>query len=681
MRTYRKLGHRSWRLLYLGAALAASTAGSLPAVAEEPAASKPWAIDYYYEQDLRFRGEDATGTTVGLSKFRNTLIAEADREFSSGWTFHGILRGSWDGVYVLNRDQFGKYAGSANGADLKLESTVAGNRIIVPYGSVASPLVLGKTAVDGVLGLLGVPPVSAFVDQYSAASGVGMRVLGDNWHQLDGGVSFAVPVRPCNIDSRGCRNFGGYGNKGTRGLSLPEFNSRLDFLRELYVKNIFDLGGQTSLFVKLGRQQVVWGRTDLFRVLDVINPVDYSRNNIYDELSDIRIPQWILQSEFRFGGDKLFAERNFQIVWNFDRFRPNNLGQCGSPNTILDAGCFFRGMANLWDNGGTVSNFAHLSTPVATLAGIPPNSFFATNFGPGQIGLRNVYLPKWTFDNTQIGAKFEGVLSNGINFSVNGLLYRSQLPSLRAFNSAQNPFLGTNPSPTTHLIAFDMHYPRVKLVGASADFQSEALDAAFRLEAAYTSGEEFANTARPALYSSNDVFRSVVGIDRPTFIPFINKYRTTLFSAQIFYQHIFNHELYTGPLGKYGMADWENNVTLTLLTKAFLMNDLLSPQIIQAYDVKARAYVVAPQVEWIVTDKFKVAIGANIKFTGSRRNWAFNDCRDCNPYAPFTAYDQHTGAGPLGLSGLEPLGRFRAGPIGAAWKQDEIFMTLRYQFN
>jgi hypothetical protein len=24
----------------------------------------------------------------------------------------------------------------------------------------------------------------------------------------------------------------------------------------------------------------VWGRTDLFRVLDVLNPVDYSRNNI-----------------------------------------------------------------------------------------------------------------------------------------------------------------------------------------------------------------------------------------------------------------------------------------------------------------------------------------------------------------------------------------------------------------
>ena len=48
-----------------------------------------------------------------------------------------------------------------------------------------------------------------------------------------------------------------------------------------------------SLWLRIGKQQIVWGRTDLFRVLDVLNPVDYSRNNIYDELEDIRIPMWM----------------------------------------------------------------------------------------------------------------------------------------------------------------------------------------------------------------------------------------------------------------------------------------------------------------------------------------------------------------------------------------------------
>ena len=63
---------------------------------------------------------------------------------------------------------------------------------------------------------------------------------------------------------------------------------------------------------------------------------------------------------------------------------------------------------------------------------------------------------------------------------------------------------------------------------------------------------------------------------------------------------------------------------------------------------------------------------------------AFNDCRDCNPYPPFTAYASSGGplleAGPIGLTGFEPLGRFRQGPLGSADKEDEVFITMGYQF-
>ena len=376
-----------------------------------------------------------------------------------------------------------------------------------------------------------------------------------------------MPVRPCDVDSRGCRDFGGYGDKKLSELEAPEFNNRLDFLREAYAKKLFNLGDNTDFFLKVGKQQVVWGRTDLFRVLDVINPVDYSRNNIYDELQDIRIPMWIAQGEWRFGGAGAMQERNLQVVWNFDKFRPNNLGQCGTPNAILDAGCFFRGMANLWDNGGTVANFAGFSAPgtPAPVAG----PWFATNFGANQIGIRNVHLPDWSLSNTQLGMKFEGVTQGGLNFSVNALTYRSQLPSLRSINAAAtNPFTGASGNsspfsgpaqgiPTTHLIAFDVYYPRVNLLGGSMDFQVEAAGAAIRLEGALTQGEEFANSARPELYSKNKVWRSVVGIDRPTFIPFINPHRTTLLSAQLFWQHIFNHELTDAAGGPGGHARLE----------------------------------------------------------------------------------------------------------------------------
>lgn len=632
-------------LTLIAAALSATFAtqawgDDLPSMGES---FSPWQVDTTYENHTVHREH------AGLAKFRNTLQVEADKKAGNGWTIHSILRGSWDGVYRMNSGEYGKDAGGP----IVLENTSgAGGSFAVPHGGSVVQL--------------------ANSNFLAANPNDGMRVLGDRWHATDGGVAFGVPVRPCDTDSRGCRDFGGYGDKNLSELEMPEFNNRLDFVRELYAKKTFDLGDGKGLFLKVGKQQVVWGRTDLFRVLDVINPVDYSRNNIYDELSDIRIPMWIAQAEYRMGASESMQDRNIQIVWNFDQFRPNNLGQCGTPNVILDAGCFFRGMANLWDNGGTVANFAGGNT--------------ATDFGPHQIGIRNVYLPDWSLSNTQLGAKFEGVTAGGLSFSINALTYRSQLPSLHSINGngTINPFTGTNGNlnpaiPVKSLIAFDMHFPRVNLIGGSMDFQLPSVGAAVRMEGAFTNGEEFANTSRSELFSKNDVFRAVIGIDRPTFIPFISETSATLISGQLFYQHIFNHEYHQAALGPVGMPDWEDNFIGTLLIKGFLRNGTLSPQIIFAHDFQAQATAVAPQVEWNVTNDLKVTFGANYKLAEGRSRWKHDDCRSCNPYPPFTGAEANVGVS-SGLGGWEPLGRFRAGPIGAAFKENDIFVRVNYKF-
>ena len=645
------------RLTLIAAALSTSFAtqawgDDLPLTAKE---SSPWQVDTTYDNHTVYRDH------VGLAKFRNTLQAELDKKTENGWGIHGILRGSWDGVYRMNSSEYGKDAGGS----INMQSTTPGGDLITPWGT--GPIT--NSAVNG-LGLTN----NKFVDAYPTNNpNAGMRVLGDRWHGIDGGVAFGVPVRPCDVDNRGCRDFGGYGDKTLSELEAPEFNNRLDFVRELYVKKTFDLDGGKNVFLKLGKQQVVWGRSDLFRVLDVINPVDYSRNNIYDELSDIRIPMWIAQAEYRMGASDTMQDRNFQVVWNVDKFRANNLGQCGSPNVILDAGCFFRGMANLWDNGGTVSNFANVG----------PGTLLATNFGPGQIGIKDVHLPDWNLSNTQLGMKYEGVTKDGLSFSMNALTYRSQLPSLHGGKRATNSFTGVSQNAWPYLISFDMEFPRVNLIGGSMDFQVPAAGSAVRVEAALTSGEEFSNTSREQLYSKNNVFRSVIGIDRPTFIPFISETSATLFSGQLFYQHIFDHQWTQGSLGPVGMPDWKDNFIGTLLIKGFLRSGTVSPQIIFAHDFQARATAVAPQVEWNVTNDLKLTFGANVKLADGRTRWNFDDCRSCNPFAPFTA--PNGDADPFtsysrGLSGMEPLGRFRAGPIGAAFKENDIFVRVNYKF-
>ena len=661
-----KVGVTAIWLAFAGQAAAQS---NLPAMGEE---SSPWQVDVTYENHTAHRER------TGLAKFRNTMQVEADKKLGNGWAVHGILRGSWDGVYRMNSDEYGKNAGGSitiqntAGPGLPPAPTNAGTPLNLPYvpwgGGVNNPI---ATA-------LGLPPTNAFGFDLTRNPNEGLRVLGDRWHNTEGGVAFGVPVRPCDTDSRGCRDFGGYGNLKLSELEAPEFNDRLDFIRELYAKKTFSLDGGKELFLKVGKQQVVWGRTDLFRVLDVLNPVDYSRNNIYDELSDIRIPMWMVQAEYRMGASDSMQDRNLQVVWNFDKFRANNLGQCGSTNVILDAGCFFRGMANLWDNGGTVANFAGGGT-------------VATDFGPHQIGIRKVHLPEWSLSNTQLGVKYEGVTQGGLSFSLNALTYRSQLPSLHSINGkgTVNPFTGGNGNttppyagvPVGSLIAFDVHFPRVNLVGGSMDFQVPAAGAAVRVEAAYTDGEEFANSLNKSLYSKNNVFRSVIGIDRPTFIPFISETSATLISAQLFYQHIFDHETKQMPLGKVGMADWEDNFIGTLLIKAFLKNGTVSPQVIFARDFKAKATVMSPQVEWNVTNDVKLTFGANWKVANGDEHYKFDDCRSCNPYGPFTNYSGSQAIGQSwGLGGIEPLGRFRAGPIGAAWRENDIYFKLNYKF-
>lgn len=614
----------------------ASGTGLLLSSLSAAIASEETEITGFYENATYVRD------SAGLSKFRNTVQINAEREFGelgifSNVSWNGVFRGSYDGVYDLNSSEYGRRAGGS----IRLENTSGlGGSTIVPHG-----------------GGLNLPNTFNLADHPNK----GMIVLGENLHSTSGGVAFGVPVRPCDVDSRGCIN--GYLDQDTNELRFSEFNDRLDFIRELYVDFDYNFDNGHILSTRLGKQQVIWGRTDLFRVLDVINPVDFSRNNIYDELEDIRIPMWIVKSDYRMGAGDIFDDLNVSFVWNFDRFRPHNIGQCGSPNVILDAGCFFRGMNTLWEYGGTVANFA--------------NGNIATDFGPGQIGIRKAHMPGWSLSNTQFGIKLEGVYRD-VGFSLNALTYRSQLPSLRGGIPAQNAFTGVTgiwPS----LIAFDIHFPRVNLIGGSLDYYAQGLDTVFRVELAHTEGEEFANTIQSRLFSESNVTRYVVGADKNIFIPWLNSRRAFLFSGQIFGQHIHEYQSEQRLLGRVGIPDWKANWTGTLLVKGWWMNDRLSPQLLAAHDFRAGATTIAPSIEWLVSDNLRVIGGANLK-VGSGAN-KFDDCRTCNPWDPFTAgYPGHPEGVSLGLSGYEPLGRFRAGPLGMAKNQDELQLTVRYSF-
>ena len=509
---------------------------------------------------------------VGISKFRNTAQAEFVKPIDSvgRWhkvTLNGTFRATYDGVYDINENEFGKNATE-------------------PY-------------------------------------------LGSNWHpegSATGGpfLTAGVPF-PCENDPSLCRNLDDYMDHKERDARFPEFNDELDFIRELYLDATTDLSNGDQLSVRVGKQQVVWGKTDLFRVLDVINPVDYSRHNIYDELEDIRIPQWMLNVEWRMGPTKTFDDSNLSMVWNFDKFRPNNLGTCGQSYRILDAGCFF-------------SSYMRLDTlPGAAFPG------GANPYGTAVPIIHDVKRPDWELGNTQLGLKWEGVYGDS-TFSLNGLVYRQQLPSLHF-----RPLAPGIPAPAADGV-FDIHFPWVRMIGGSVDYYSQSMDAVWRLETTYSNGEELPRDTNG--HKRTDMLRYVIGFDKNQLIPALNPNRAFLISAQVFGQHILEHES--------DMPDFEDNWIATLLFKGWWQNDRISPQIILAHDIRAGATAVAPSVEWIPDDHWKITLGANIKFGGDETfPWSVNGNQ------PET---------------YEPLARFTNGPIGVANQEDEVQLTVRYSF-
>ncbi len=647
-------------------------------------------------------------------------------------SFHGTLRATYDGVYDLNDDRFGKRAGGP------VTSTSSGTGVVLPIaiGPNDVPHLVNVTRAPGgttVDNPWGASPVSAGVPALPGFGGFGFDTVANpneglkrvgselaarnNNGEFGGGLEFYTPVRPCNVDSRGC--IPGYMDADLDDLRFPEFTDDHGWLREIYIDATMPVNNGDEINFRIGRQQVVWGRTDLFRVLDQVNPIDFSIQSIYEEFEDSRIPVGIFSAEYRAGAVGAFDDLNLQLIWNFEKFRPNVLGQGGQPYNILLAGDLFRALKNCWDNGCTINNFA---------TGLAPDGNLATDFPRHVVGIRDIHMPGWDFD--QGGVRLEGVFRS-VGFSFNAMTFYSQLPSLRGGIEGDNPFLGNmiprefcppstpseglwspafnlcplgfNPFDPTDVPrgervrpfvpAFDIYFPRVTLVGASADFYIDPVKSAFRVEVAHTSGEEFADTSKTRLFSESDVVRWVIGWDRPTYFKWLNPKRTFLLSGQIFGQHLLDHESINHPLtgSQIGFQSRKSDFLGTLLIQGFYSGDRILPRLIIGHDFRANATVLGPGLDYLISDHLRLIVGANIKLgTGAR---VADDGRTGNSYPPFTAGpacappdsvapcipgNEYASLG--NRRGFEPLGRFRSGPLGMAQHEDEFQILIRYRF-
>jgi len=84
------------------------------------------------------------------------------------------------------------------------------------------------------------------------------------------------------------------GRRQYRSSYLKKYERELE-LRDLYVQG--SLNAQWD--IKIGRQIVVWGKSDTIRVVDVLNPLDFREPGMVD-IEDLRLPVTMVKADYYF---------------------------------------------------------------------------------------------------------------------------------------------------------------------------------------------------------------------------------------------------------------------------------------------------------------------------------------------------------------------------------------------
>ena len=82
--------------------------------------------------------------------------------------------------------------------------------------------------------------------------------------------------------------------KAINSFSSGEAYTQRDPLREAYVDATF--GDNDEIMTRTGKQQVVWGKADGIKLLDIVNPTDYSEM-AQNQMEDSRIPVFMVNVE------------------------------------------------------------------------------------------------------------------------------------------------------------------------------------------------------------------------------------------------------------------------------------------------------------------------------------------------------------------------------------------------
>ena len=277
---------------------------------------------------------------------------------------------------------------------------------------------------------------------------------------------------------------------------------------------------QGPVFIRFGRQNLVWGETDEFRLLDNINPTDSSFGGFFIDLDERRVPLDMLRTSYNFGTIGPIDQAFLEGYVAFDR-------------------------------------------TTAFVPGAPAGSPWYPPLGPSTGSLlADLQAPNLTVHNLRGGARF---VFNVQDFTFTLASYQTVLDLPAVHLRAARPTDAGFVQGLSTLTA-DTYAPLVWVNGASMTTALPSLLSVVRSEVAWFQNEAFfsgptegrfpgkgltsqvvAEYAAPIVLGTfdtvqrKDSFNFAVGWDVNLPARWLNPRETTLVTTQLFWRHIFDY--------------------------------------------------------------------------------------------------------------------------------------------
>jgi hypothetical protein len=318
---------------------------------------------------------------------------------------------------------------------------------------------------------------------------------------------------------------------------------------------------RVPLSLRIGRQQVVWGETDNFRMLDRVNSLDLSWH-FHQEIpapmfgwDEIRRPFWMLKGLYNLGAAGPLSQAFLEFYWNPGDWHPVKHGFLPRPWGLQ----IYDPLENRADGA-----FRYAPCTTSEVATNPDTGFgMCTRLMNGTRLFEQGDYDQWDpLSNSQVGARFHALSPQGIEFTFNYMWQRwagddgtnyAQLEALPIFNRA-NPQQDPNALKADDLIRdgiFPAEFiaPYIHTLGLSANYSDEEFtQTVYRIETILDFGIPFYDRGHRTVVDSllpgvtrKNMWKGMIGFDRFQWIRWLNKKSTFFVTGQFFWHHLINN--------------------------------------------------------------------------------------------------------------------------------------------